>query len=121
MRNIREKYNMSEGTIEGIEEKYDLFVKIVEEDECEPFWAKGLGWVYYEVLDTAGSISITISEEENCGGERFKMLFYGTYGNLKGRGCVYYDLEENTYMSKREFADYEEGRKVLAEVLKEKV
>ena len=94
--------------------KYDIYKRINEkEEEDVAFEVNGL-WFKFMVEDNAGSVTINVFDSE-IGEEvlRVKMAFYGSYGNEKGIGCLYSNLDDNVYKDKVEFDSYEEGGKVL--------
>lgn len=108
--------------------KYDVMGEVNEWGEWEPMLVVGLGWLIYSVEDTAGSITLYCTEERVAKPPMFadediktkfscKLVYYGTYGNDLGKGCLYTNVVDNIYVDKVEFDSYENGDKLLDEYL----
>ena len=118
--------------------KKGLIKKLFSEEENWGEWEakfiKDLGWLIFSVEDTAGSITLWLTsqklekppmtEGENillnlCGilKGKYKLQYYGSFGNTNGKGCLYWNPVHGTYTEKQEFKNYAEGNRILEKKL----
>ena len=103
----------------------DLFSFIVEDVVREDKWfsIEDVGYFKYEIIDNAGSLLIEYKRKySNDYSEAImKILFYGTYGNKEGKGCLYTKLVKGMFREKVEFETYEEARNEVIKVLEKMI
>ena len=120
--NIKKKdlkmYQLKKGLI------VKLFSRDIEWGEWEAIQIKNFGWLFYQVEDTAGSITIFVSKNEisepiynSPDVTTFKLSYAGSYGNEKGIGVLYWELKDNIYRKKISFNSYAEGYTFLEKEL----
>ena len=112
-------YDFKEGIISKIFSEWE------EWEEWENIFINGIGFLFYQVEDNAGSITIFVSQKKLTEPTYtedvilYKLLFLGSYGNAEGKGTLYSNLDRKTnlYTERMDFKNYAEGYKFLEKKL----